>query len=177
VFTPAGERLVESNATTTAGEAVHFSTTRGAATYTIDVTPDAPGVWTSTLKVSREGNVIYTETVQQSAPRSIVSGPTPPGYQRVGGGVTAPTVLKMVEPAYTPEAKAARIAGIVILQVMIDETGVVRDTLVLKNLPFGLGEKAAEAVRQWTFAPGTMDGKPVPVIFNITVNFKGDGEK
>jgi len=27
-------------------------------------------------------------------------------------------------------------------------------------------------VRQWKFQPGTMNGKPVPVIFNLTINFK-----
>jgi outer membrane biosynthesis protein TonB len=29
-----------------------------------------------------------------------------------------------------------------------------------------------EAVRQWKFQPATRDGAPIPVLFNLTVNFK-----
>jgi len=31
---------------------------------------------------------------------------------------------------------------------------------------------AAEAVEKWRFRPGTLNGQPVDVIFNLTVNFK-----
>ena len=33
---------------------------------------------------------------------------------------------------------------------------------------------AIEAVKQWKFKPGTLNGEPVEVIFNLTVNFKLD---
>ncbi len=36
----------------------------------------------------------------------------------------------------------------------------------------GLSEEAERAVRQWKFKPGTLNGQPVDVIFNLTVNFK-----
>jgi protein TonB len=42
---------------------------------------------------------------------------------------------------------------------------------VLKPLPFGLDQAAVEAVKQWTFKPATLNGQPVEVIFNLTVNF------
>ena len=99
--------------------------------------------------------------------------PTPP--YRVGGDVTAPVVISRVEPIYPAEARAARISGIVIVEAIIDRNGSVRDVKVLKPLPFGLDQAAADAVKQWTFRPATLDGKPVDVIFNLTVNFKLDG--
>ena len=43
---------------------------------------------------------------------------------------------------------------------------------VLKPLPFGLDQAAVEAVKKWKFKPGTLNGQPVDVIFNLTVNFK-----
>jgi TonB family protein len=43
---------------------------------------------------------------------------------------------------------------------------------VLKPLAFGLDQAAADAVRRWKFRPGTLNGQPVDVIFNLTVNFK-----
>jgi TonB family protein len=43
---------------------------------------------------------------------------------------------------------------------------------VLKPLPFGLDQAAVDAVRRWKFRPGTLNGQPVDVIFNLTVNFK-----
>ena len=100
-------------------------------------------------------------------PASITEGALP-----VGGDVTPPRVLFKPAPRYTPEAKASRVQGIVILQAVIDEQGVVRDVRVLKGLPLGLTEAAAEAVRQWTFEPARdARGQPVRVYYNLTINF------
>lgn len=94
------------------------------------------------------------------------------GIYRVGGDVKPPAVTHRVDPRYPPEARAARVQGIVIIEAMIDETGRVADARVLKPLPFGLAEAALEAVRQWIFEPATIEGRPVPVIFNLTINFR-----
>lgn len=96
------------------------------------------------------------------------------GAMRVGGDVHAPRVVHRVEPMYPEEARRNRVSGIVILETLVDATGRVTDVLPLKPLPYGLTEAAVDAVKQWTFEPGTLQGKPVPVIFNLTVNFKID---
>jgi len=31
---------------------------------------------------------------------------------------------------------------------------------------------AVDAVREWKFQPATHNGKPIPVLFNLTINFK-----
>lgn len=98
-----------------------------------------------------------------------------PGALRVGGDVRAPIVLRRVEPMYTEEARRERIAGIVIVEVHIDKTGVVKDAVVLKELPGGLSASALEAVKQWTFQPALKNGEPVDVVFNLTINFKLGG--
>ncbi|MEA2344383.1 MAG: bla regulator protein blaR1 [Thermoanaerobaculia bacterium] len=93
---------------------------------------------------------------------------------RVGGDVRAPVVVQKVEASYTEEARNARINGIVILEVVIGRDGLVKKASILKPLPFGLDQAAIDAVTQWKFKPGTLNDKPVDVIFNIVVNFKLD---
>jgi protein TonB len=96
---------------------------------------------------------------------------------RVGGDVKAPVATYRVEPTYTEEARRERIGGIVILKTLIDRNGVVKEVTILKPLPAGLSEAAVDAVKQWTFKPGTLDGQAVDVVFNLTVNFKIDNPK
>jgi protein TonB len=93
---------------------------------------------------------------------------------RVGDGVKAPVPIHRVEPGYTESARRDRIEGVVILEAIIDDSGDVRDVRVLKSLPNGLDEEAIAAVRQWKFRPGTRDGKPIPVIFTLTIKFRLD---
>lgn len=91
---------------------------------------------------------------------------------RVGGDVKPPVAITKVEPDYTELARKARVQGIVILEAIIDTNGNVTDVRVLKPLPMGLDQAAMDAVRKWKFRPGTLGGRPVPVIFNLTVNFR-----
>src|SRR3954470_3600909 len=93
---------------------------------------------------------------------------------RVGGDVRAPVAIEKVEPVYTEEARKARISGIVIVEAIIGRDGIVKNVSVHKPLPFGLDQAAVDAVKQWKFKPGTLAGKPVDVIFNLTVNFRLD---
>src|SRR5438445_3405881 len=55
-----------------------------------------------------------------------------PGAMRVGGEVKAPVVVHRAEPIYPEEARRARVSGVVILEALVDKTGVVKDALVLK---------------------------------------------
>jgi len=55
--------------------------------------------------------------------------------------------------------------------VVIDEEGCVRNTRILKALPLGLDVTTLAAVRSWTFRPATLEGRPVPVYYVLTVPF------
>ncbi len=98
--------------------------------------------------------------------------PPPSGPLRVGGNVKAPVVVDRAEPNYTETARKARIAGIVVVEAIIDKNGNVDNVKVIKGLPAGLSEEAEKAVRRWKFRPGTLNGEPVDTIFNHTVTFK-----
>jgi TonB family protein len=94
------------------------------------------------------------------------------GVYRVGGGVTAPTLLVKVEPEYSEEARKAKYQGTVVFYVQVDASGKAVNMRVLHSLGLGLDEKAMEAVRKWKFKPGLKDGKAVTVEAQIEVNFR-----
>ena len=98
--------------------------------------------------------------------------PPPAGPLRVGGDVKAPVVVSRVEPTYTESARKARVAGTVVVEAIIDKNGNVDQVKVVKGLPAGLGDQAESAVRRWKFKPGTLNGKAVDTIFNLTVTFQ-----
>jgi len=87
-------------------------------------------------------------------------------------GKTLPVPVTRVEPAYTDEARAAKISGSVTLTALIDNQGVPVEIHVIKSLDPGLDQKALEAVGQWRFRPATQDGEPIAFQATIEVNFK-----
>ena len=94
------------------------------------------------------------------------------GVYRIGGGVSAPTLLFKKEPEYSEEARKAKYQGTVVLYVEVDANGRATNIHVQRSLGLGLDEKAIEAVRQWKFKPGYKDGRPVTVAATIEVNFR-----
>jgi len=90
-----------------------------------------------------------------------------------GNGVTLPAVIKQVKAAYTQEAMNAHIEGDVGLEVVVLADGSVGDVRVSKSLDptYGLDQQAVNAIKQWTFKPGTKDGKPVAVQVDVVIRF------
>jgi periplasmic protein TonB len=117
------------------------------------------------------GKVGGTGTGTEGQGKEAAPEPKPEGPLRVGGDVKAPVAVNKIEPNYTDVARKAHISGIVIVEAIIDEHGNVDHVKVIKGLPMGLSEEAVTAVKKWKFRPGTLNGEPVPVIFNLTVNF------
>ena len=143
------------------------TTTQGGKTYKVTVNVAADGSATGTLDVSEGSVPLASNTKSFAVP---VTKPTSVSDKYT----TPPKILHRVEPGYTPEARDARVAGVCILAIDIDETGAVTATQVLKPLPMGLSEAAVAAVKQWQFSPALKDGKPVAVTYNITINFRLD---
>ena len=94
---------------------------------------------------------------------------------RVGGNVQESKLLVKIFPVYPELAKRARVSGVVILQVTVNEAGEVYEVKVLRGHPM-LDEAAIDAVRQWRYVPTLLNGEPVPVVATVTVifNIKGD---
>ncbi len=94
------------------------------------------------------------------------------GAFKIGGGVSQPVLVSKVEPEYSEEARKAKWQGTVELQIVVDEHGNPKEMRVTRALGLGLDQKAMEAVAKWRFKPGTKDGKAVPVIATVQVNFR-----
>lgn len=111
--------------------------------------------------------------IRQALVAQIASHLTPgdPGA-RVGGGVSAPVLTNKQEPEYSEEARIAKYQGTVVLKLVVGTDGLAHDITLVRSLGFGLDEKAAEAVSQWHFTPGTRGGVAVPVQATIEVNFR-----
>jgi TonB family protein len=94
------------------------------------------------------------------------------GVYKIGGDVAAPILISKTEPEYSEEARKAKYSGSVLLTIVVDQNGVPRDIRVVRPLGLGLDEKAIEAVRKWTFRPGTKNGRPVAVQAQVEVSFR-----
>jgi protein TonB len=99
-------------------------------------------------------------------------GNTGGGPRRIGGGVSAPILIYSVEPEFSEEARKAKVAGNVLVNLWVDQQGNPSHVHVIRGVGMGLDEKAAEAVRQYRFKPAMENGKPVLVELNVEVNFQ-----
>jgi len=77
-----------------------------------------------------------------------------------------------VDPEYSEQARKSKYQGTVVLNLIVQKDGSVRDIRVMTPLGMGLDEKAIEAVRQWRFRPGQKGGAPVDVSAVIEVTFR-----
>ena len=88
------------------------------------------------------------------------------------GTDSPPKVLHRVDARYTREARANGIQGTVLVEVSVDEAGKPVDVSVVSPIGFGLDQRAMDAVRQWTFQPGTRNGAPVRSVATVEVKFR-----
>ena len=95
----------------------------------------------------------------------------------VRDGVLKPVKLSGEDPKYSEIAREARIQGTVILEAIINEDGDIARVRSIKGLPMELTDNAIAAVKTWKYEPATLDGKPVSVYYQLTINFRLNGKK
>ncbi len=96
--------------------------------------------------------------------------PETPARIRVGGKVEEARLIFRPSPVYPPQAKHARVQGVVRLEVLIARDGAIEDIRSLAGDP-SLSEAAVAAVRMWRYKPTTLNGDPVEVVTEVDVNF------
>ena len=98
--------------------------------------------------------------------------PTPPPKPKtvVSGGVLNGKAISKPQPTYPPIAKAARAAGTVTVQILVDESGRVVSASAVSGHPL-LQQAAVAAARNARFSPTLLSGQPVKVSGVITYNF------
>jgi TonB family protein len=143
---------------------------------------------TVVLRASAEdglGNVDDTNWYRQVAkaldPQIVLPPMTTPEPERIdahhvgaegeeASKVEAPQVTRRRDPE-RPAIVNALGNAIVVIEVVVDIDGLVRQPRIVSSPAPSVSYAALEAVKQWRFRPGHMAGKPVPVLFHLTMNF------
>lgn len=94
-----------------------------------------------------------------------------PQKVRVSQGVSEGLILKKVSPKYPSDARRAYVQGTVVLHAVIGTDGKIKALWVLRGDPL-LVTPAVNAVKQWEYRPYFLQGKPIAVETQITVNYK-----
>jgi protein TonB len=94
-----------------------------------------------------------------------------PGMLRISQGVSQGLLINRVQPKYPPNALAMRIQGAVQIEATINKEGKTTNLKAISGDPV-LARAALDAVRQWRYKPYYLDGEPVDIQTQITVNFK-----
>lgn len=112
-----------------------------------------------------EESPVEGEAAGTPAPPAAVPAEPAPGLLEPAAPVSR------TEPTYPEVARRAGIEGTVELEVAIDATGKVTDVEVVRGLPLGLSESAADAVRHWTWRPARAVSGPVASRKTVRVRF------
>ncbi len=116
------------------------------------------------MPVLRSNEAELTNLVAKQATMPKAAMPVSQGVVR--GGITY-----RVAPSYPKDALAQGLWGLVVLKATIDEKGTVEHVAAVSG-PQALARAAIDAVRQWRYQPSLLNGTPVSVETEITVNFK-----
>lgn len=85
--------------------------------------------------------------------------------------VTPPKKTRHVNPIYPATAQRGGVQGVVVLESTIGAGGCVGRLHVVRGVDPRLDLAALLAVMRWRFSPTLLDGRPVPVIMTVTVQF------
>ena len=98
--------------------------------------------------------------------------PTRPA-ESASSKITPAEILSKPSPIYTDEARAKRIEGEVVLEVVFEASGKLHVLRVMHGLGYGLDEAAVQAAQQIRFKPALRNGQPsdstavVHIIFQL----------
>jgi TonB family protein len=93
-----------------------------------------------------------------------------PPVDAASGKIEAPQRSRKRDPERPAIVNALGVA-MAVLEVAIDVDGTVKQPRIVSSPAPSVSYAALEAVKQWRFRPGTMDGKPVPILFHLTITF------
>ncbi len=98
--------------------------------------------------------------------------PAPPAPARTyrSSSVMEGSLIHRVQPQYPPIAVQTRTQGKVVLHAVISKDGTIENLEVVSGHPL-LIRAAIDAVRRWRYRPYYLNGEPVEVETQVTVNF------
>jgi len=89
----------------------------------------------------------------------------------VGGDVTAPVLIRRVDPLYPEVMRRSRMKANVIIKCVIDKNGTVRDLEIVRSSMPPFNDSVMNAVQQWRYKPGAYRGQAVDTYLTVSVTF------
>ncbi len=108
----------------------------------------------------------------QEASAKTTYKPTDPSVLRQNMVDQKARLLTNFEPPSNDQAQAAGVAGVALYHVVVGTDGKPAEIAVGRPIGFGLDENAVASIRKTTFQPAMKDGKPVPVLLDLLVEFR-----
>jgi TonB family protein len=127
-----------------------------------------------TVKSPIGDNAFITGDFTAASARELAANLAPVRSRQNGSTqLTMPIPLYEERPQYTPAAMDAKIQGDVLLEAVVLIDGTVGDVSIVQSLDstYGLDQQAVDAMKQWTFQPGTRNGEPVRVAVQVQMTF------
>ncbi len=87
------------------------------------------------------------------------------------GVIQAPKLIASPPPVYPNNARSSSVEGVVVLDLLVDETGKVTQAKVVSG-PVLLQPAAVEAVHSWKYQPARQNGQPVAQHTQVSINFR-----
>jgi hypothetical protein len=81
-------------------------------------------------------------------------------------------LLTKFEPESNEFAQVNGVAGMALYHTVVGADGKAAEIAVARPIGFGLDENAVAAIRKASFQPAVKDGKPVPVLLDLVVQFR-----
>jgi periplasmic protein TonB len=98
------------------------------------------------------------------------AAPPKPAHMFQTSSMLEGSLIRRVDPLYPPLARSARVQGSVVLFATISTSGTIENLRVISGHPL-LAGAAINAVKQWRYRPYILNGEPIEVETEITVNF------
>jgi TonB family protein len=86
--------------------------------------------------------------------------------------VSSPHATYSPDPEYSDIARRAKLQGTVLISLIVDKLGAVRDVRLVRPLGLGLDERSVEAVQTWKFKPAEKDSQPVASMITLETKFQ-----
>jgi outer membrane biosynthesis protein TonB len=80
-------------------------------------------------------------------------------------------LLSVFQPDSNEYAQADAVSGLALYHTVIGPDGKPQEIAVARPIGFGLDENAVESIRKASFEPAVKEGKPVPVLLDLVVEF------
>jgi TonB family protein len=109
------------------------------------------------------------------APEPTLDGSSEPMAVGATRTLREPRKIVNVNPEFPRSAREAGRGGQVVLEAVIARTGEITQVRVLESAGQDFDLSAVGAVGGWRYTPVLLDGRAVPVIMTVTVNFKLSG--